>query len=54
MGPEVVRVALTELLPEQLDRSSTAGEWSPRMVVHDLADAEVIEALRILRMLAED
>ncbi len=53
-GPAVLRDAVTSLSPEQLDDVPVPGKWSVRQVVCHLADAELIYAERIKRVLAED
>jgi hypothetical protein len=37
-----------------LDRRSAPGTWSPREIVHHLADSEMTSAIRLRRLLAED
>ena len=36
------------------DAREAPGEWSPREIVHHLADAEMTSAIRLRRLLAED
>lgn len=50
---EVVR-ALTGITEEELDTPEAPGEWSPRQVVHHLADSEMTSAIRIRLLVAED
>jgi hypothetical protein len=52
-GPAAVRAALEGITSEELDRSS-GDEWSPRQVVHHLADSEMTSAIRIRKLLAEE
>jgi hypothetical protein len=40
--------------PESLDREPTGGGWTPRWVLHHVADAEVMNVGRLYRLLAED
>lgn len=37
-----------------LDRRAAPGTWSPREIVHHLADSEMTSAIRLRRLLAED
>ena len=53
-GVEEVRGALDGIAPDQLDRTPPDGGWSPRQVVHHLADSEMTSAIRLRRLLAED
>ena len=39
---------------EALDRRPDDGNWSPREILSHLADAELVTAYRVRRMLAED
>lgn len=50
-GPAAVRAALAEVA--DLD-AAPAGGWSPRQVVHHLADSETTSAIRLRRLLAEE
>ena len=47
-----VELALAGITDDELDRAP-AGEWSPRMVVHHLADSETSSYLRLRKLLAE-
>src|ERR1700693_1144564 len=38
---------------EELDRSAS-GEWTPRQIAHHLADSEMMSAIRLRRLIAED
>src|SRR5919201_4229297 len=51
-GYRAVREALDGVTAEELDRSADDG-WTPRQIVHHLADAELIGATRIRRLVAE-
>lgn len=51
-GYAEVASALEDITEDELDRSADGG-WTPRMVVHHLADAEMIGAERLRRLLAE-
>ena len=52
-GYGVVKEALRGITSEELDRSAS-GEWTPRQIAHHLADSEMMSAIRIRRLLAED
>jgi len=53
-GHRVVVAALEGIAEAGLDAREALGEWSPREVVHHLADSEMASALRLRRLLAED
>lgn len=50
---EVVR-ALDGITAVELDRRPAAGAWTPREIVHHLADSEMTSAIRLRRLIAED
>jgi hypothetical protein len=50
---EVV-AALEGITPRELDHHPAPGAWSPREIVHHLADSEMTSALRLRRLVAED
>ncbi len=50
---EVVR-SLEGITEEELDSPEAPEEWSPRQVVHHLADSEMTSAIRIRLLVAED
>ncbi len=52
-GHEAVTEALREIREEELDRSAS-GEWTPRQIAHHLADSEMMSAIRLRRLIAED
>ena len=52
-GVRAVRQALASLSETDLDRHA-GQEWSAREVIHHIADAELIEGVRLRRILAED
>ena len=52
-GHRVVMDAFKGITPDELDRSDS-GEWTPRQIAHHLADSEMMSAMRIRRLLAED
>ena len=51
-GFDAVAKALEGAGEAELDQAP-AGEWTPRQVVHHLADAEIIGAERLRRLIAE-
>jgi hypothetical protein len=50
---EVVEIA-SALDPESMDREPVGGGWTPRSVLHHVADTEVMNGGRLYRLLAED
>ena len=52
-GHRAVAEALSEIKDDELDRSA-GGEWTPRMIVHHLADSEMMSAIRLRRLVAEE
>src|SRR3979409_31043 len=52
-GHRVVMGAFEGIRPDELDKSES-GEWTPRQIAHHLADSEMMSAIRIRRLLAED
>lgn len=53
-GYDRVVEALEGIAEEDLDFKPGADEWSPRMVVHHLADSEMTSAIRLRLLLASD
>jgi hypothetical protein len=53
-GPRVVAEALAQIGEAGLDRREEPGGWSPREIVHHLADSEMTSAIRLRRLIAED
>lgn len=53
-GYDGVMRALAGAGERDLDAREAEGEWSPREVVHHLADSEMASALRLRRLIAED
>src|SRR5437764_1272941 len=53
-GYAVVMDALDGITGAEWDAREAPGEWSPREVVHHLADSEMASALRIRMLLAQD
>lgn len=52
-GHRAVAEALRDLQPEELDRSAE-NEWTPRQIAHHLADSEMMSAIRLRLLIAED
>jgi hypothetical protein len=53
-GYSDVAAALDGITPGELDFHPAPGAWSPREIVHHLADSEMTSALRLRRLIAED
>ena len=53
-GPGVLRAAGEGLSEAELDHRPSAGGWTPREVVHHVADSEMTSAIRLRRLIAED
>src|SRR5438445_7427341 len=52
-GHRAVVDAFRGIADEELDRSAS-DEWTPRQIAHHLADSEMMSAIRIRWLLAED
>ena len=52
-GYRVVAEALLEATTEELDASPAPGKWTPRQIVHHLADSETTAAVRFRQLVAE-
>lgn len=53
-GYRVVAEALLKITNEELDARPAPTKWSSREIVHHLADSEMVAAVRVRRLLAED
>ena len=53
-GYDRVVEALAGITEEELDHKPGPDDWSPRMVVHHLADSEMTSAIRLRLLLASD
>jgi hypothetical protein len=53
-GYTVILAALEGITDSELDAREAPGEWSPRQVIHHLADSEMTSAMRLRRLLVED
>jgi hypothetical protein len=54
LGAAALLETLARLPEEYMDRSTEADGWTPRMVAHHVADAELTGAARLRRLVAED
>ena len=52
-GYAAVAEALENITPAELDAREAPGEWSPREIVHHLADSEMTSAVRLRLLVAE-
>ncbi|MFF0146627.1 DinB family protein [Amycolatopsis sulphurea] len=53
-GPRRVEALLAEYAPTRTDHQPEPGEWSPRQIVHHLADNEAVNAVRLRAILTEE
>jgi hypothetical protein len=53
-GYAAVAEALLKITPAELDARPGPGRWTPREIVHHLADSEMTSAVRLRRLLVED
>lgn len=53
-GPRRVEELLARYAPAPTDQQPVPGEWSPRQIVHHLADNEGVNAVRLRAILTED
>src|SRR4051812_41911611 len=53
-GYDEVMRAIEGITPAELDTPEAPGEWTPRQVIHHLADSEMTAGIRMRRMIAED
>jgi hypothetical protein len=53
-GYAAIAEVLLKITPEELDARPGPGRWSPREIIHHLADSEMTAAIRLRRLLAED
>jgi hypothetical protein len=54
LGYDAVAAAAAEAATAGLDVGPADGGWTPREVLHHLADSEMTAAIRLRRLLAED
>jgi len=53
-GPQVLADAIGKVPPDRLDVTQQKGEWTPREIVHHVADSETTSYIRLRRLLAEE
>jgi hypothetical protein len=53
-GPQVLAAGVEGLSDAHLDHHPSDGGWSPREVVHHVADSEMTSAIRLRKLIAED
>ncbi len=53
-GYDDVATALDGITDRELDTRPAPGKWSPREIVHHLADSEMTAAIRLRRLIAEE
>jgi hypothetical protein len=53
-GFAAVSAALEAITDAELEAREAPGEWSPREIIHHLADSEMTSALRLRLLIAQD
>lgn len=53
-GYDVIVAAMQDITEIELDAREAPQEWSPREIVHHLADSEMTSAIRLRRLIAEE
>src|SRR5680860_873449 len=53
-GYRAITESLEGITNTEMDAREGAGEWSPREVIHHLADSEMTSAIRLRRLLTEE
>ena len=53
-GHQAVVAALADIREDELDRSTGDDDWTPRQIVHHIADSEMESATRLRRLVALD
>ena len=53
-GHQAIVDALAGITPDELEAREAPGEWSPREIVHHLADSEMTSAVRLRLLIAQD
>jgi hypothetical protein len=53
-GYDAITAALAGITAAEWEAREAPGEWSPREVVHHLADSEMTSAIRLRRLIVED
>lgn len=54
VGPQLLQEAVSNMTPMEIATPSPPGRWSTHAIVCHIADFEVINAERLMRILAED
>jgi hypothetical protein len=53
-GSQALADAIAAVPAEKLDNTVMADEWTPRQIVHHVADSETMSYIRLRRLLAEE
>lgn len=53
-GYDAIVAALQDITEAELDAREEPQEWSPREIVHHLADSEMTSAIRLRRLIVEE
>lgn len=53
-GYQILAGVVSQIGDDKLDVQQSGGGWSPREIIHHLADAELMGAVRLRRLLSED
>jgi hypothetical protein len=53
-GYDAIVEALRDITEAELGAREAPGEWSPREIVHHLADSEMTSAIRLRRLIVEE
>jgi hypothetical protein len=53
-GADAIRAAIDGITEDELDARPGSDDWTPREVVHHLADSEMRAAIRLRQLIAED
>lgn len=53
-GYQILAEVVSQINDDMLDAHHAGGGWSPREIIHHLADAELMGAVRLRRLLSED
>jgi hypothetical protein len=53
-GYDAITASLAGITAAEWEAREAPGEWSPREIVHHLADSEMTSAIRLRRLIVED
>jgi DinB superfamily len=53
-GYDTILESLAGITGDEWEAREAPGEWSPRQVIHHLADSEMTSAIRVRRLIVED